>query len=351
MSETSYRGRRAVSIENGQLRVTVLPGGGHIAAITDLATGANPLWEPKWRSLDPSAFDPAKYPEFGSGSDARLLAGIAGHNLCLDLFGGPSEEEFLAGFTAHGEGSVVDFDVEVEAAGLVERAEMPLAQIRFERRIELNGRVVRIREMVESLAPFDRPIAWTQHATLGEPFLERGQTQFRTTATRSKVFDGAFGADDYLLAGAEFEWPMAPRMSGGTADLRVLNGDSKSGAFTTHLMDSSREDAFFAAFSPRFSLLFGYVWKRRDFPWLGIWEENHSRTFGPWDGRELTRGMEFGVSPMPESRRQMVERGSLFGEPAYRWLPARGRMEAEYFAVLRPAAAMPETLAAEFKPV
>jgi hypothetical protein len=102
-------------------------------------------------------------------------------------------------------------------------------------------------------------------------------------------------------------------------------------------MDASRENAFFTAFSPRLGLLFGYVWKRRDFPWLGIWEENHSRIFPPWEGRELTRGMEFGVSPMPESRRQMVDRGSLFGEPAYRWLPAGGKLETEYCAVLRRA--------------
>ena len=33
--------------------------------------------------------------------------------------------------------------------------------------------------------------------------------------------------------------------------------------------------------------------------------------------------MEFGVSPMPETRRAMIERGTLFGVPTYRWIPAR----------------------------
>ena len=28
--------------------------------------------------------------------------------------------------------------------------------------------------------------------------------------------------------------------------------------------------------SPASKLAFGYVWRRADFPWLGIWEENHS---------------------------------------------------------------------------
>jgi len=40
--------------------------------------------------------------------------------------------------------------------------------------------------------------------------------------------------------------------------------------------------------------------------------------------------MEFGVSPMPETRRQMVHRGTLFGVPAYRWLPAQSRIEVSY---------------------
>jgi hypothetical protein len=50
--------------------------------------------------------------------------------------------------------------------------------------------------------------------------------------------------------------------------------------------------------------------------------------------------MEFGVSPIPESRRAMIDRGSLFGVPAYRWLPAKGRLTAEYRAVLEPATAV-----------
>ena len=99
---------------------------------------------------------------------------------------------------------------------------------------------------------------------------------------------------------------------------------------------------FFAAFSPTVRLAFGYLWRASDFPWLGIWEENHAREWSPWCRRELTRGMEFGVSPFPESRRQMIDRGQLFGVPTYRWIAARGVVEVEYWAVLRAAAQVPE---------
>lgn len=198
---------------------------------------------------------------------------------------------------------------------------------------------------MQNLVAVDRPIAWTQHVTIGPPFLQKGVTEFRMSATRSKVFESAFGTADYLQPAATFEWPIAPRANGGVADLRVFTDAASSSAYTAHLMDRQREDACFVAFKPDARLAFGYVWKRADFPWLGIWEENRSRRQAPWLGRTLTRGMEFGVSPFPESRRQMVDRGSLFGTPTYRWLPASGGLTAEYWAIVASADSAPESLA------
>jgi hypothetical protein len=125
-------------------------------------------------------------------------------------------------------------------------------------------------------------------------------------------------------------------------DLRVYTSQEVSGGYTAHLMDAHRDSAFFAAWSPTSKVLFGYAWKRADFPWLGIWEENHSRTQPPWGGKTLTRGMEFGASPMPETRRQMIERGGMFGMPGFRWIPARSKVRASYHAFIRTADAIPE---------
>ena len=92
--------------------------------------------------------------------------------------------------------------------------------------------------------------------------------------------------------------------------------------------------------------MFGYVWKLHDFPWLGVWEENHSRTHAPWNGSALTRGLEFGVSPFPESRRKMIDRARMFDTACYRWVPAHGEITAEYHAAIAQAPAIPESLAA-----
>ena len=102
MPDVNFHGRRATSIENKQLRVTVLHEGGHIAEILDKASGVNPLWIPPWPSIEPSTYDRARHPEYGDDAESKLLAGIMGHNLCLDIFGGPSTEEAAAGMTVHG---------------------------------------------------------------------------------------------------------------------------------------------------------------------------------------------------------------------------------------------------------
>ena len=336
MPEGKYNNRRAFTIENADLHVTVLSEAAgilrrafSIREPASIRSGAHP----GPRSI-PLLSTRSNIQSSVYGSDARLLAGIMGHNLCLDIFGGPSAEEEAAGVTAHGEGSVVRFDINESAGQLTIKALMPLAQINFERRIELHGNAVRIRESAESLAAFDRPIGWTQHVTLGPPFLEKGLTQFRASATKSIVFETEFGTNDYLRAGAEFEWPMAPGKNGSQVDLRVMNSAPSSSGYTAHVVDKEKDLAFFSAWSPSKKLAFGYVWKRTDFPWLGIWEENHSRQASPWNGQTITRGMEFGASPFPESRRASVERGRLFGVPAFRWLPARTKLEVEYWAVL-----------------
>jgi hypothetical protein len=339
-----FHGRRAASIENRDLRLTVLEGGGHIAEIADKHTGVSPLWIPSWRSIEPAAYDVDTDEVYGRGADGQLLAAIMGHNLCLDIFGGPSDEEAAAGFGVHGEGSVVTYQIDAGSDHLTMQAPLPEARLHVERQIELRDRVVHVREAVENLSATDRAVAWTEHVTLGPPFLEKGVTEFRASATRSKVFEGPFGPADYLTAGAPFDWPSAPRAAGGTTDLRLFTTADASSAFTTHLMDPSRPHAFFVAFSRRARLAFGYVWRQADFPWMGIWEENRSRAYPPWDGRALTRGMEFGVSPFPESRRQMIDRSRLFDVPTYRWIPAKTRIEVEYRIVLQIASAVPDVL-------
>jgi hypothetical protein len=325
--------RKVARIENDELIVTVSREGGHIAEIIEKKSGVNPLWTPPWPSIEPSTYSAAKHPEYGNDSESKLLSGILGHNLCLDIFGPPSEAEYAAGVTVHGESSVAPYDIEVSGVRMIAKAHLPLAQLDFERELELapNG-VVNIRETVTNLTAIDRPLAWTQHVTMGPPFLESGITRLNMNALDSKVFHGDFGDAQPYKPGAIFEWPHAPNKDGSTTDLSIQSTAARSAGVTCHLVDPSSEHGSFEAFHPPTRVLFGYQWKRADFPWISLWEENRSRTFAPWNGNAVTRGVEFGVSPFAEGRRAMVERGSLLGVPTYRWLGARESATVHYHA-------------------
>jgi hypothetical protein len=318
MIQTVYHDRRAFQIENARIRVTVLAQGGHIAGLLEKETGVNPLWLPPWQSIEPSTWSPEKHPLYGNDSESKLLAGIMGHNLCLDIFGPPSEDEAKAGIVAHGEMGVLPWEFESVANGLRCRCVGPAAQLAFERTITLDEHRALIHESVENLSPLDRPIAWTQHVTLGPPFLEPGRTRFRVTATKCRPIGET----------TDHHWP-------------ELGPSATPSAYAAYLMDPAKDESHFIAWSPDSLVALSYVWKRADFPWLGIWEENKSRQHTPWLGQTQTCGMEFGVSPFPEIRRKMIERGSLFDTPGYRWIAARQTITADYYAGIEAATAMP----------
>ena len=55
----------------------------------------------------------------------RCLPGIMGHNLCLDIFGGPSPDEAAAGLPVHGEVSTARFSVAAHDGQIAMHAVLP----------------------------------------------------------------------------------------------------------------------------------------------------------------------------------------------------------------------------------
>src|SRR5512141_1229952 len=137
MTITDYRGRRAAALDNGTLQIVVTEEGGYIAAVTDKETGVNPLWSPPWRTIEPSQYDRRRHPEYGADAESKLLSGILGHNLCVDIFGGPTETGAAAGLTVHGEAPVAPYELLLEGETLTQKATFPQAQLHFERTIRL----------------------------------------------------------------------------------------------------------------------------------------------------------------------------------------------------------------------
>src|SRR5579862_1780930 len=258
MRRTSFHGRRAVQIETNLIRVTVTAEGGHIAEMLNKHAGINPLWIPPWPSLEPSQWSAESFDEYGTASEAPVVGSIMGHSLCLDQFGSPSADEERSGIRIHGEAGLLPWEFTATRDGVMTRCVIPNSHLACERVFSLHGRKMGVLETVENLDPYDRPIAWTQHVSLGPPFLERGKTQFYANTAMGCQFV------DYAERTVEPVWSETP-----TGLREVLNKDLSASGFRSFLMSKDDADSCFIAWSPALETVIAYSWKRIDFPWMG----------------------------------------------------------------------------------
>src|SRR5260370_537670 len=103
-----FHDRDSWVVETPALRVSILQSGGHVAEIF-LKGGAevSPLWVQKRPTIDADKYNPSEHEKFyGGGAGARLMAGLIGHNVCFPFWGNPSDAEYKAGMTFHGETGV-----------------------------------------------------------------------------------------------------------------------------------------------------------------------------------------------------------------------------------------------------
>jgi hypothetical protein len=259
-----------------------------------------------------------------------------GHNICLDFFGVPSKEELDKGITTHGEAPILKWTLTDEEGVLAGKVNLPEAGLDFERRIEMNdgSNIIRITEEVTNLKDVSHQFSWCQHVTFGEPFLQKGETLFDMPAVWGRTFTADFGSRLRLEPERDFIWPTAPGSDGSNRNLRYMPSEDRSGDFSTQMMDPALETAWFTAYTPEHELLAGYAWKRSDFPWIGNWEENFARDETPWNGKELTRGMEFSTSPFPSGRKDAVEMKRLNKTPTFRTAEPGETVTVSYAAFL-----------------
>jgi hypothetical protein len=259
-----------------------------------------------------------------------------GHFVCVDGFGPVSPEERAAGLPGHGEAHRVPWDlVTSEKTGntltVGFSAALPIVQETFRRTIRIvdGESVIYVDSELENLLGFDRPINWGEHATMGGPFLEQGKTVTEMSAkraiTRSYESEAVNPPQNHRLADfKEFMWPMAPAAAGDPVDVRISPLVTPVMDQTASLMDPARRLVFVASFHPDRHVVFGYVFRREEYPWLQIWDSY------PGEGRTSSRGMEFATEPFDLPRRDVIQAHAMFDTPTYRWLAARSKIRSSF---------------------
>jgi hypothetical protein len=345
--EDSWHGRKAYKMGNGLVDLVTLMGGGHIAEfrfteISSLPT-LNPLWTPPWKTIDPHRYRAQDHAaRYGPITEGKLLSGIAGHNLCMDYFGSPSPEEAELGLSQHGEAPnsrwhKVSQSIRRNRVSLTLSLRLPGAGLRFRREIALqkNLPAAYFKETVTNERKCDHFFHWTEHVTLGPPFISSRGSAIFIPGTRGITFPHDYDEGKSLLVpGRIFRWPFAPAKSGKEINLEHVLLCKGLGLVASVLIDPRREWGYIAALNTKRHLLIAYCFRREDFPWVAVWEENRAISAVPWSKRTEARGLEFGTTPIPSSRRETFRHGNLFETATITCIPARGRKTVEYFAFL-----------------
>ena len=77
-----------------------------------------------------------------------------------------------------------------------------------------------------------------------------------------------------------------------------------------------------------------YQKKCKDYPWMMVWEENRDIQLPPWNGKAMTRGMEFGNTRIPGTAQAYFAKPETYGTRTFGWLDAKGELTARYLVVM-----------------
>jgi hypothetical protein len=327
--EERFHGRRAFVLENGQMRVSTLPGGGFIGEVRfksdDPKTSVNPFRVPHYPTIDPYTYEIARDGDlYGTGIQRRLMSGYMGHFLCFPHFAASSPSEFRQDYGQHGEALAVEWKLQrVEShekeVTLRYAADLPMTRFRVERAITLpaDETVAYVEETVENLERFDRPMQWVQHVTFGPPFLELNKT-FADGSVATVV-----SRRGQEMSG-EATWPVLRDPGGKSIDLRAFSGHGN-----TWLMERTGPRVWFTMYNSTYPVLIGYIFESAPNPWVFDWQENQTVKEKPWNGKVIARAICIGDSTI-SGLRNAVTRGSVLGVPVYSWIEARQRRTQHY---------------------
>ena len=350
---TLFNNKPAVEVGNEKIQLTILMGGGHIAAVKIPGNKINPLWEPPWITTTP-AMRRIVARNFSQSEEDRLeselLACIGGHNLCCDVFGSHSKGEVNAGASFHGEAGLTTWevtDINETNGSLTMKAHLIRTQMVVERIYtpdQNNNPCITIVERITNLLNVERAIGRSQHVTLGREILEKtsGICRFDCNGDKGLTWPEVADKSSTFKCNEKFDYPNIPLkksleessdekncdwrkyprndVNSDLCTLRI-NPNDKFGWFTCakDIIDNNNKSLFLI-----------YKWERNVFPWLMSWEENFAREVKPWSSKTLTRGLEFGSYAMALGRRWNVETNKLFDTLCYEWIDANEMKETSF---------------------
>jgi len=98
--------------------------------------------------------------------------------------------------------------------------------------------------------------------------------------------------------------------------------------FERFIADPSEEYAWITTYSQKYQMVFGYIWKRVDYPWIHLWQhfENDKIKY---------RGLEFGTAAIHQPFKKILELGAeMLGVKTMEYIDAGEELSREYTCFL-----------------
>jgi hypothetical protein len=201
--------------------------------------------------------------------------------------------------------------------------QLPLAGLRLERQIQLDGQVAlfHVEERITNPSATQKPFNLVQHPTLGGAFLD-------VSSRLDCCADAGWVQSDQTPADGKpnVQWPLM-QWQGTPIDLHHGPGTLKGNLVVSFPMDSKKSLGWATLMQPRMGLLIGYLWPNSEYPWLNLWygEDHHGNP---------ARGIEFGTTGMHQDFSKLLTAKTLFGKPLYQTLDPGAVTSKSYWCFL-----------------
>lgn len=234
-----------------------------------------------------------------------------GHFACIGRWGAPSRGEINAGLPDHGEPANIVWAIDRHTPSDLQMHVNAIKEgLHVSRRMALDAdqSVFAVEEVITNTNSLARPFNIVQHPSLAAPFLNE-HTSIDCNAAEG--FEQAIYASK---SNNNVTWPLVKYEQGKSIDLR--KPAFPYNAVFSFVVRPKDEYGWITAFSPLHNLLFGYIWKRADYPWIHLWQHFTNETIA-------YRGIEFGTAGIHKPYGEFIQSTPiLFGERTYEYLDA-----------------------------
>ena len=304
------QGYRTIALENEVVRVEiVVDKGSDITSFLHKPTDTDFLWHRE------SGLPPAPLESTPRGIDEFVFVDgyEGGWQECFPN-GGDSVLYKGARLPFHGELLAAPWTVEVvedspEVVSIRLAVRTKRTPFLLEKQLTLrSGRgVLEIAERVANLADEPMEVMWGHHPAFGPPFLDDScridLPPCVATTNRAEPWPGS-----QLEYGAEFPWPMAPRMDGTLRDMSVVEGPASQIADWVRL--TGFDEGWYGVTNARRRVGFGLRWDARLFRHLWYWHVFGGMPGYPWYGLNYNFALEPWTSYPDGGLTRAIENGS-----------------------------------------